>query len=117
MAAEAAPPSADPEAPETPRAAQAVKELQISLDPANLGAMTLKLRLVGGKLAVTIVVANPQTLSAIEDDRALIAARLSTGGQSLDDLVIQRQALPDSSQETNASHGSGQRQREQRLLD
>ena len=53
--------------------------------------MTLKLRLAGGKLSVTIGVANPQTLAAIEDDRALIAARLGAGEQALEDLVIQRQ--------------------------
>jgi flagellar hook-length control protein FliK len=114
IASEADTLAADEPAPQTaaagtaaPKAAGAVKELQISLDPGDLGAMTLKLRLVGGKLSVTIAVANPQTLSAIEDDRALIAARLATGSQSLDDLVIQRQSLPSSTQETRTSHASG----------
>lgn len=69
---------------ESPKAAQAVKELNISLEPADLGQMTLKLRLAGGKLSVTIAVANPRTLSSIEDDRALIAARLSAGDRTLE---------------------------------
>jgi hypothetical protein len=89
-----------------PKAAQAVKELQITLDPADLGQMTLKLRLADGKLSVTIAVANPKTLTSIEDDRALIAARLGAGDQTLGDLVIQRQAGAPATQETKSSHVS-----------
>ncbi len=88
---------------ESPKAAQAVKELNISLEPADLGQMTLKLRLAGGKLSVTIAVANPRTLSSIEDDRALIAARLSAGDRTLENLIIQRQTL--STTETAPPHG------------
>src|SRR6185437_16086283 len=87
-----------------PQAAQAVKELNITLDPANLGQMTLKLRLAGGKLSVTIGVANPKTLTSIEDDRAVIAARLGGGDQMLEALVIQRQAGPPASSETTSRH-------------
>ena len=90
---------------QSPKAAQAVKELHIALDPADLGEMTLKLRLTGGKLSVTISVANPQTLSAIEDDRNLIASRLASGDQSLEALNIQRQNPSAAQQETGASNG------------
>ena len=90
--------AAAPDASATPagaataaKAAQAVKELRIALAPAELGEMTLKLRLAGGKLSVTISIANPQTLKTIEDDRSLIAARLGGGEQALSDLVIQPQ--------------------------
>jgi chemotaxis protein MotD len=86
----------------SPRAAEAVKELQISLDPADLGAMTLKLRLAGGKLSVTISVANPQTLAAIKDDSALIAQRLGSNNQALDDLVIQQQNLASTTESAGA---------------
>jgi flagellar hook-length control protein FliK len=75
-----------------PRTTQAVKELKISLDPADLGEMTVKLRLADGKLSVSIAVANPTTLGAIEDDRDVIAARLAGAGQTLENLVISRQA-------------------------
>jgi flagellar hook-length control protein FliK len=86
----------------SPKAAEAVKELQISLDPADLGAMTLKLRLAGGKLSVTISVANPQTLAAIKDDSALISQRLSSNNQALDDLVIQQQNLASTTESAGA---------------
>ncbi len=88
------------------KAAQAVKELNIALDPADLGQMTLTLRLAGGKLSVTIDVANPQTLAAIEGDRSLIAARILNGDQSLENLVIQRQAPSASALETVPAHAS-----------
>ena len=86
------------------KAAQAVKELNIALDPGDLGQMTLKLRLAGGKLSVTIEVADPRTLAVIEGDRSLIAARLVTGDQTLEDLVIQRQGPTTS--ETVSAHAS-----------
>jgi chemotaxis protein MotD len=92
-------PTASTAANPSPKAAEAVKELQISLDPADLGAMTLKLRLAGGKLSVTISVANPQTLAAIKDDSALIAQRLGSNDQALDNLVIQQQNLASSKTE------------------
>jgi hypothetical protein len=105
LSASAASPDAAPAtnaaANPSPKAAEVVKELQISLDPADLGAMTLKLRLAGGKLSVTISVANPQTLAAIKDDSALIAQRLGSD-QALDDLVIQQQNLASTAESAGA---------------
>ncbi len=92
-ATEAPSASSSPTTPAAARTAQAVKELKISLDPADLGEMTIKLRLADGKLSVSIAVANPSTLGTIQDDRELIAARLAGGGQTLENLVISRQAL------------------------
>jgi chemotaxis protein MotD len=69
--------------------AQPVKELQIDLSPAELGSLTVTMRLVSGKLSVVVAVANPSTLKAIESDRDAIAARLGAAASSLDTLVIQ----------------------------
>jgi len=102
-----APNAASAPTPAAARTAQAVKELKISLDPANLGEMTVRLKLANGKLSVSISVANPTTLGAIEDDRALIAARLGAGDQTLEDLVISRQAPPTEVSSSNASQDSG----------
>ena len=82
-----------------------MKELEISLEPADLGQMSLKLRLAGGKLSVTIGVANPQTLAAIQDDSALITARLASSNPSLEELVIQQQNFVSSTSETGSSNG------------
>ncbi len=72
-------------------ATQAVKELEIALDPAELGALSVKLRLTGGKLSVVIGVANPKTLAAVEGDRDAIARRLGVDPDSMDSLIIRSQ--------------------------
>ena len=76
--------------PQTPGATK-VKELVISLDPENLGKMSLRLRLTNGKLSVSIGVANQQTLAALESESGAIASRLAGGQQSLESLTIHAQ--------------------------
>jgi hypothetical protein len=78
-----------PSAPAASAAApQAVKELEISLDPANLGAVSVKMRLANGKLSIVIGVSNSSTLAAIENERGAIAARRGSTEQPLENLVI-----------------------------
>ena len=79
--------AATPQAP----GASKVKELVISLEPENLGKMSLRLRLANGKLSVSIGVANQQTLAAIEGESSAIASRLAGGQQSLESLTIHPQ--------------------------
>ena len=76
--------------PQTPGATK-VKELVISLEPENLGKMSLRLRLTNGKLSVSIGVANQQTLAALEGESGAIASRLAGGQQSLESLTIHAQ--------------------------
>ena len=63
----------------------------ISLEPENLGKMSLRLRLTNGKLSVSIGVANQQTLAALEGESGAIASRLAGGQQSLELLTIHAQ--------------------------
>ena len=87
-----------------------IKELEINLDPADLGKMSLKLRLSGGKLSVSIGVADPQTLSALQSERGAIESRLSGQSQSLDTLVIHSQEASASdagTYDSSAFKGSG----------
>ena len=71
---------------------QPVKELEIKLDPADLGAMSVKMRLTDGKLSVVMEVSKPSTLKAVESDRDAIAQRLGLSVQSLESLVIKPSA-------------------------
>lgn len=98
QAASLAPPTTDPSKP-TPTAPSSVKELEIGLDPADLGPVSVKLRLANGKLSVVIGVAKSSTLSAIEGERDEIARKLGLGPQALGDLVIQSQNNSTSSSE------------------
>ncbi len=87
--------------------AQAVKELQIDLDPADLGAVSVKMRLTDGKLSVVMEVANPSTLKAIENERGAITDRLGSNAQSLETLVIK----PTSANETSAESSNARDQK------
>jgi chemotaxis protein MotD len=84
--------------------AQAVKELQIDLDPADLGAVSVTMRLAGGKLSIVMEVATPSTLKAIEGERDAIAERLGLTSQSLEALIIKPAA-------TNAESDNAQSQK------
>ena len=84
-------------------AAQPMKELEIQLDPADLGAVSVKMRLSDGKLSVVMEVSKPSTLKAVEGDRAVIADRLGSSVQSLESLVIK----PAAASQTTAESGSG----------
>ncbi len=89
----------------------AVKELEIALDPADLGAVTLKMRLANGKLSVEIGVCNPSTLTAIAHERDAIADRLSSSAQPLENLVIRSEpaaSITSGSDDANRFSGSGQ---------
>jgi chemotaxis protein MotD len=94
-----------------PMAPQAVKELEIALDPADLGAVSLKMRLSNGKLSIVIGVASATTLSAIESERGAIADRLGSRQHPLEDLIIRSQGAPISNSEgLDASDPEGARQ-------
>jgi chemotaxis protein MotD len=94
-----------------PTAPQAVKELEIALDPADLGAVSLKMRLSNGKLSIVIGVASATTLSAIESERGAIVDRLGSRQHPLEDLIIRPQGAPISNSEGHdASDPEGARQ-------
>jgi chemotaxis protein MotD len=98
-----------PSAPSPSAAApQAVKELEISLDPANLGAVSVKMRLANGKLSIVIGVSNSSTLAAIENERSAIAARLGSTEQPLENLaIVSREPSNETSQDFAQTNSGG----------
>jgi chemotaxis protein MotD len=78
--------------------AQAVKELQIDLEPSDLGAVSVKMRMAQGQLSVVMEVAKPSTLKAIENERSAIVDRLGLSAQSLEILI----AKPTATSQTSA---------------
>ena len=87
--------------------AQAVKELQIDLKPADLGALSVKMRMTQGQLSVVMEVAKPSTLKAIENERSAIADRLGLSAQSLEILI----AKPTATNQTSAESDHARDQR------
>jgi hypothetical protein len=86
LAAEAAP-AKDGAEPQS-AAPSAVKELDIQLDPQGLGAVSIRMRLTDGKLAVVIEVSKASTLKLIAGEHASIADRLGGDDQSPASIVI-----------------------------
>jgi hypothetical protein len=81
--------------------AQAVKELQIDLNPAHLGAVSVKMRMAQGQLSVVMEVVKPSTLKAIEGERSAIADRLGLSAQSLEILIAKPTATNPTSAESD----------------
>jgi flagellar hook-length control protein FliK len=81
-----------------------VKELELQLEPADLGKVAVKLRLSSGKLAVDIGVANVNALAAVQSQGDQLMQRLQSNGQPLDSFVIRQQ----SQAEQDLSNGSMQ---------
>ncbi len=81
--------------------AQAVKELQIDLNPAHLGAVSVKMRMAQGQLSVVMEVVKPSTLKAIEGERSAIADRLGLSAQSLEILIAKPTATNQTSAESD----------------
>jgi hypothetical protein len=86
LAAETAP-AKDGAEPQS-SAPSAVKELDIELDPQGLGAVSIRMRLTDGKLAVVIEVSKASTLKLIAGEHATIADRLGGDDQAPASIVI-----------------------------
>ncbi|HLJ71266.1 MAG TPA: flagellar hook-length control protein FliK [Roseiarcus sp.] len=66
-----------------------VKELEVQLNPADLGSLTVKMRLANGNLAVVIETSKDSTAKLIEGERDAIAERLASVEQPVASVVIQ----------------------------
>lgn len=93
----------------TNRAPEVVKELTVDLAPAGLGAVSVRMRLLDGKLAVEIDVSSAHALKAVEGERAALAASLGSNAQPLDALII-KQSDPPRSQSDNSDAPDSQRE-------
>ena len=82
----------------------AIKELDVQLNPADLGSLTVKMRLANGNLAVVIHASNPSTAKLIEGERDAIADRLTAVDQPVASVVVQTSDnVPTQTENSNAS--------------
>jgi flagellar hook-length control protein FliK len=65
-----------------------VKELDVQLNPASLGALTIQMRLNNGNLSVTIKADKSDTLKLIENERGSITDKLQSLNFSVDSLTV-----------------------------
>jgi len=65
-----------------------VKELDVQLNPASLGALSIQMRLSNGNLSVTIKADKLDTLKLIENESGAISDKLKSLNFSLDSLTV-----------------------------
>jgi chemotaxis protein MotD len=84
--------------------ASPVKELDVQLNPADLGSLTVKMRLSNGNLAVVIEAAKSSTARLIESERDAIVERLTSVDQPVASVVVQASdSVPTQGENSNAS--------------
>jgi hypothetical protein len=72
----------------------AVKILSLRLEPAHLGAVTLRLRLSGANLGVEVEAEQADTADLLSKDSAALVEKLQASGYSLEQLVIRSAPRP-----------------------
>jgi chemotaxis protein MotD len=86
-----------------------VKELKVQLNPADLGSLTVKMRLANGNLAVAIETAKDSTAKLIEGERNAIAERLASVDQPVATVTVQASAgVPHQGENNNGSGATSQ---------
>ena len=94
--AKAASPAAAITPPTTPQPITPVaKTLTLQLQPGDLGAVDIRLRLVGDALSLQLTVGKPATLHSVARESDRLVEALGQSGYAVDSLVI-RQANPTS---------------------
>ncbi len=94
-----------------------IKELDVQLNPANLGSLTIEMRLSDGKLAVTIKAEKSDTLKLIDSERGSISDKLASLNFSVESVTVKGADAPaanaagtDPSNSGMASNGGAQGQ-------
>jgi len=97
------------------------RELEVELSPAELGSLTVKLKLVGSALSVVIEASKPSTLSAIERERDTIISRITSADHEVSSLILRPSDSPPNAHENGEDYGqvaqnggNGQQQTAQR---
>ncbi|KUO58493.1 MAG: hypothetical protein APF80_01710 [Alphaproteobacteria bacterium BRH_c36] len=92
-AAPAAPSKVATLQPSSPIGGNVVRILEVGLQPASLGALTVRLSLRGQELSVSLSADTQSALDAINNERDSIEAALKNAGYTLDELKVHRTDL------------------------
>lgn len=84
---------------------QQPNDLRIRLNPAELGAVSARLRLTGGLIAVTIEVETAQAMERLSVERESIERALRGLGLDVERVTIQQAAMPDRDMANGGSGG------------
>jgi chemotaxis protein MotD len=84
-----------------------VKELDVQLNPASLGAVSIQMRLSNGALSVSIKADQTDTLQLIDNQRGAIADKLKSLNFSVDSLTVKASDAPPASAANVDSSNTG----------
>ena len=87
------------------------RTMTLQLSPANLGTITVRLRVTGSALDVDLSVSDPQTLGLISREHDTLASALRDHDYDLNSLVVQgapADATPSGDQNAQTTGGRGQ---------
>ncbi|WP_158815826.1 flagellar hook-length control protein FliK [Methylocapsa sp. S129] len=92
-----------------------IKELDVQLNPASLGSLSIEMRLSNGNLNVTIKAEKPDTLKLIDNERGAISDKLKSLNFSVESLTVKASdavasgsASADSSNTGTSGYGEAQ---------
>jgi hypothetical protein len=104
-----APPAGAPASPQ--KGLQPLQVLDIKLEPADLGSVSVKLRLSGTKLELHIEVAQKDTLPLLHKEGDSLSSQLQSSGYSVDTLTIKAAENGGAAaQQQHGGHGAAQGQ-------
>ncbi len=85
-----------------------LKVLHLKLEPEDLGAVVLKMRLVDKSLELEVVASRQETADLLAKDRDMLTRALRSSGYTADVVTITTSTSPDSGQMTGDNRSSGQ---------
>ena len=94
----------------TPQSAvpSSLKTLTITLNPANLGPVSITMRLQADTVDIRIAVSNPNTLHLLDKDKHILAAAVEAMGGSRDNLQVGTLAQMSGSGDPTSTGGQNQ---------
>lgn len=90
---------------------QKLQQVDIRLDPPELGSMQIKVNLQNDAAAVSFVVQNPQAKEALEQHMSKLKEMLNNSGVDVGDTNVEQQKQNENEQQENfaGSNGSGEK--------
>lgn len=85
-----------------------LKVLHVKLEPEDLGAVVLKMRLVDKSLELEVVASRQETADLLAKDRDMLTRALRSSGYSADIITVTTSTAPSGSQLTNDNQSGAQ---------
>jgi hypothetical protein len=86
----------------------AVKEIELALQPDELGSVNVTIRLSGGALSIVIEAVNASAVKELDSKKQAIADRLTSDGQAVASVLVRQATAPNGGAILSAGVSGGQ---------